>query len=299
MDTQFWWFYDALAAAVILLFVILSARKGLVKSLMSFAGFLIAAVLAVSLSGGLGKSMQDGMIQGENAKKISKNIDNYKLENEVSLYLGAEFNRNVRTDSLKKIYESGKPFDEQIYRYINNINGKKAAEEKEFYEILHRCYAELTKDIVSSELSTFAAESAAKKVLENPKSFNELIPLLRDDETKTPAGKFIAEHYTADAYTEMLSLVCLIAIIIGVAALTILLTKSLGNEFGTTSQSLASHAAGALVGILKGAIVVFAAAAVVRLNVILGNDSMMFFNHASIDKTYVFKYFYDFVLDKF
>ena len=298
MDTQFWWFYDALAAAVILLVVILSARKGLVKSLMSFAGFLIAAVIAVSLSGGLGKAMQDGMIQSENAQKISKNIENYKLENEVSLYLGTEFNRNVRTDSLKKIYESGKPFDEQIYRYVNNINGLKAAEKNEFYEVLHRCYADLTKDIVSTELNTFAAESAAKKVLENPESFNELIPLLRNDETKTPAGKFIAEHYTADAYTEMLSLVCLIAILIGVAAFTILLTKGLGNE-SVASQSLASHAAGALVGILKGAVVVFAIAVCVRLNVILGNDRMMFFNHASIDKTYVFKYFYDFVVNKF
>lgn len=298
MDAGFWWFYDAAAAVVVLLVMILSARKGGMKSFMSMAGFVLAAVIAVSLSGGLGSSMQDGMIQSENAKKISKDIENYKFENEVSLYLSAELNRNVRTENLRKIYESDKPFDEQIYRYVNNINGKKAAEEKEFYEILHRCYSDLTRNIVSNELSMFAAESAAKAILENPESFNELIPLLMDDETKTPAGKFIAENYTADAYSELLSLVCLIAILIGIAAFSLLLIKGMGND-SYARVSLASHAAGALAGIIKGAVVVFAIAVCVRLNVILGNDSMMFFNHEAIDNTYVFKYFYNFVVDKF
>lgn len=298
MDAQFWWFYDAVAAVVVLLLMIFAAKKGAVKSLMSLAGFLIAAVIAVSISGGLGTSMQQSMIQNENAKKISKNLDNYRFENEVSLYLSTEFNRNVRADNLKKIYESDKPYGEQIYKYINNINGKKVAGEEAFYAILNRCYADLTRDIVSEELNEYAAETAAREVLENPESFNELIPLLMDRETKTPVGNFIAENYTADAYAEILSLVCLIAILIGIAALSFLLTKGLGND-SYERQSLVSHAVGAIAGIFKGAIVVFAIAVCVRLNVILGNDSMMFFNHEAIDKTYVFKYFYDFVVDKF
>lgn len=298
MGTQFWWFYDALAAAAILLCIFISGKKGVVKSLMSFAGYFIAAIMAISISGGLGTALHDGIVRGENVKKLDKTLESTKLVSEVSAYLGTEFNRNVRTDNLLKIYKSDKPFEKQIYNYINNINIVKATEEKEFLETLHNCYADITKKIVDSELSSFAAETAAKKVLDEPESFNELIPLLLDDETKTPAAQYIAENYTADAYIEVIRLITLLSILVAVIAVSLLLTKGLGNEYHHSDLPLASHAAGALVGVLKGVIAVFAIAVVVRLNVILGNDNMLFFNFDAIKDTYVFKYFYEFVVNK-
>ena len=39
----------------------------------------------------------------------------------------------------------------------------------------------------------------------------------------------------------------------------------------------------------------FAIAVIVRLNVVLGSNKMLFFNHEAIDNTYVFKYVYEFV----
>lgn len=294
MGSQFWWFYDALAAAVILLYIFISGKKGLVRSLLSFAGYIIAAVMAVSISGGLGKSIHDGIIKTENVKKLNKTLDSTKLVSEVSNYLSAEYNRNVRTENLLKIYKSDQPFDKQIYTYINNINVSKAASEKEFLETLHMCYADITKNIVGTELSSFAAETAAKEVLAAPESFNELIPLLLDDETKTPAAKYIAENYTSAAYTEVIRLITLLGILFAVIAISLLLTKSLGSEHHG-EQSLASHAAGSLVGVLKGVIAVFAIAVTVRLYVILGNDNMLFFNFDAIENTYIFKYFYNLV----
>lgn len=297
MGSQFWWFYDAVAAAVILLYIFISGKKGLVKSLMSFVGYLIAAVMAVSISGGLGTAIYDDIVRGENAKKLNKTLEYTKFVSDVSTYLSTEYNRNVRTENLLKIYKSDKPFNKQIYNYINNINVAKATEEKEFLETIRNCYADFTRKIVDSELSSFAAETAARKILDDPESFNEIIPLLLNDETKMPAAQYIAENYTADAYIEVIRLITLLSILVTVIAVSLLLTKSLGNDYHRQQQALASHAAGALVGVLKGMIAVFAIAVVVRLNVILGNDNMLFFNFDAIEDTYIFKYFYNLVTD--
>lgn len=298
MGTQFWWFYDVLAAAAILLCVFISGKKGLVKSLTSFAGYLVAAVMAISISSGLGTALHDGIVRGENAKKLNKTLEYTKFVSEVSTYLSTEYNRNVRTEQLLKIYKSDKPFNKQIYNYINNINVAKATGEKEFLETIRNCYADFTKKIVDSELSSFAAETAARKILDDPESFNELIPLLLNDETKMPAAQYIADNYTADAYIEVIRLITLLSILAAVIAVSLLLTKGFGNEYHHSDLPLSSHAAGAFVGVLKGVVAVFAIAVVVRLNVILGNDNMLFFNFDAIKDTYIFKYFYEFVVNK-
>lgn len=298
MGTQFWWFYDVLAAAAILLCVFISGKKGLVKSLTSFAGYLVAAIMAISISSGLGTALHDGIVRGENAKKLNKTLEYTKFVSEVSTYLSTEYNRNVRTEQLLKIYKSDKPFNKQIYNYINNINVVKATEEKEFLETIRNCYADFTQKIVDSELSSFAAETAARKILDDPESFNELIPLLLNDETKMPAAQYITENYTADAYIEVIRLITLLSILVAVIAVSLLLTKGFGNEYHHSDLPLASHAAGAFVGVLKGVVAVFAIAVVVRLNVILGNDNMLFFNFDAIKDTYIFKYFYEFVVNK-
>lgn len=298
MGTQFWWFYDVLAAAAILLCVFISGKKGLVKSLTSFAGYLVAAVMAISISSGLGTALHDGIVRGENAKKLNKTLEYTKFVSEVSTYLSTEYNRNVRTEQLLKIYKSDKPFNKQIYNYINNINVAKATGEKEFLETIRNCYADFTKKIVDSELSSFAAETAARKILDDPESFNELIPLLLNDETKMPAAQYIADNYTADAYIEVIRLITLLSILAAVIAVSLLLTKGFGNEYHHSDLPLSSHATGAFVGVLKGVVAVFAIAVVVRLNVILGNDNMLFFNFDAIKDTYIFKYFYEFVVNK-
>lgn len=264
---------------------------------MSFVGYLVAAVMAVSISGGLGTSIHDDIVRGENAKKLNKTLEYTKFVSEVSTYLSTEYNRNVRTENLLKIYKSDKPFNKQIYNYINNINVAKATEEKEFLETIRNCYADFTRKIVDSELSSFAAETAARKILDDPESFNEIIPLLLNDETKMPAAQYIAENYTADAYIEVIRLITLLSILVTVIAVSLLLTKGFGNEYHHSDLPLASHAAGAFIGVLKGVVAVFAIAVVVRLNVILGNDNMLFFNFDAIENTYIFKYFYNLVTD--
>ena len=57
-----------------------------------------------------------------------------------------------------------------------------------------------------------------------------------------------------------------------------------------------SNIVGGVLGIIKGGIIVFVIAAMVRLSVILGNDEMLFFNFDAIDKTIIFKHLYQIVL---
>ena len=56
---------------------------------------------------------------------------------------------------------------------------------------------------------------------------------------------------------------------------------------------------GGFFGAIKGVIVLFGVAAVIRLYVVLGSDKMLFFNHKAIDRSHIFRYIYAFITDKF
>ena len=74
---------------------------------------------------------------------------------------------SVNSAKIEAIYKSDaskKSYDEQIYSYVNSVNGKEVDRKEAFLEKLHKGYAEVVKDIVSAKLSKYAAEYAAREI---------------------------------------------------------------------------------------------------------------------------------------
>ena len=53
MGTQFWWFYDIIVAAVVLVCMFVSGRKGAMNAITTFVAYILAAGIAVSVSAGI------------------------------------------------------------------------------------------------------------------------------------------------------------------------------------------------------------------------------------------------------
>ncbi len=300
MGSQFWWFYDVLAVAAILVMVFLSGRRGIFKTLIHFAGYFLAVILAFSISTSIADGLFKNGVRNSNVKKLRKSLNETDFVSDVVNYIEDEFefSGDINAERIKTIYTEknslGYSFDEQIYQYVSSIYVGKIGNEKNFCERLHKGYAEIISGIICEDLLAYAGETASRSIIDKPQQMDELIPLLLEHEDRSGAAKYIADKYTKAPYTSLIRLISFMAIMLVIVGITVFLTNTTFKTPGF--QTLGSHIGGGAVGVLLGLVVVVFIAACVRLNVICGEDKMLFFNNEAIDKTYLFRHIYDFIV---
>ena len=79
-------------------------------------------------------------------------------------------------------------------------------------------------------------------------------------------------------------------------AVNMLSRKLSDSGFIRPMDDITDHALGGVLGAAQGVLVIFLAAAVVRILVVLGNNGMMLFNGDTIDKTIFFRHIYNWTL---
>lgn len=300
MGTEFWWFYDVIAAAIFLICIFLSGKKGILKSGLDVAGYILAVVVALSISGTMAESLYTSNIRGSNIKKIDKHLTSDTFTEMMCEYLDSlEYNVDIKQEKLNNIFDEAdektiEEINDEIYKYINNINGRKVAEEDELKPQLIEGYAVVISRIIGKELNKFAAETAAESIRNDPGTMPHLISLLREPESQKTAATYIADNYTAPAYKKIVRLVLFVALLVVIIIIALFVVRVFTGEKNTDSTT--SHIVGGLAGLPKGVVLTAAVAAMVRLYVILGSNEMLFFNFEAIDKSFIFKRFYDLIL---
>lgn len=298
MGEEFWWFYDVIAAAVVLICIYISERKGLFRSALSIGGYLLAFALAISVSGSLSDSIYKNAVRDSNVKKIEKSASSVNFVEQTADYIESlGYNVTVKEDRLADIYNLGENCEEKIYKYVNSINAMKVDEEESFYKNLHEGYAFIIKGIVAENLTGYAAESTENEIISHPETVDALIPLLMEKDDNHKAAQYIADTYTEKTYKSMIRIIGFIALFAVSALLAVFMINSILRNT-KEDMNIAAYVFGGFAGIIKGAAIIVLIASVVRLNVILGNNDMLFFNVKAIDKTYIFRYVYDFIASK-
>lgn len=302
MGEQFWWFYDVLTAAIVLVSAFLSGRKGIFKAMLSFSGYALSFIIAFSICGNFASSFYKGSVRSSNVKKLSKSIS----ETEFIPCLADHLNQtypSVAVDSrqLEEIcknpnFNTKEKLEKRLFTYLNSRNSVKVDTSEGFEQKLHEGYAHIMTTIVKEGMTAYSAETASIAIIDDPESFYELLPMLLNKELDDDAAEFIADNYIKKAYEEEIALAAFVVFLLLGATITLIVVKTITNI--QRDSSIGSRAAGACIGIVSGLAFACAAAAIVRLNIILGNDKMLFFNFKAVDKTYIFKYLYNFILSK-
>ena len=295
MGEQFWWFYDVVAVAAILVCIFITVKKGLLKAAFSLVGYVLAIAIAISLSSSIAGSIYEKSVKESNIKKMDQALTEREFNGELAKYLESlGYNIYVDRDRLETICEKGEKVDENLYNYVNNINGKKVDEEAIFYNKLHEGYATVMSGIISRHLSEYSAEYAAVQIEGDPLKFCEFMKLLEDKESMRAPAEFIVENYLGKPYRSQVRLITLLALLVIFILITVFISSSAGRN-DNMEPGVVSHLLSGLIGAFKGCVIVFAIAVMVRLYVIFGSNKMLFFNHDAIDQTYLFKFVYDLV----
>lgn len=239
--------------------------------------------------------MSQGAVLDSNTKKLEKNIDSNTLTTKYAAYLeDMGYSIKVDTNKLQNIFTSDVQYDEAIVKYVNNINARKVEDDEAvLLEKVHEGFAAVIGDIAADSLNKFAAETAAKMIRTDSSGMQELIPLMMDSENQNPAAKYIAENYTSAAYKTIFGLAAFVILFIALSLLIVCSINAFLGSRDTAAVGTSSHVMGGIIGIVSGAAVIFAAAAAVRLWAVMGSNEMLFFNNETVEKTYVFKYFYE------
>lgn len=282
------------AVATVLVCLYLCGKKGIFKSAVTVISCIVGLLVAVPASGAVSDSIYKMVIRDSNIKKLDKAL----IDVEISSYLGNALENMgysviVSTEKIDGILDSDKEIDEQLYKYLNNINGKVVDNDVNFRKNLNECYSEVMEKLISADLSKYAVETASRKIMDGGTDFGNLLKMIKNDEQRKEVAQIIADDYTADAYKNVIRLlVCFIFFVI-LFVIGLLTARSLTGSQREVDESTGSHIAGAVCGIFTGVAVLFIIAVAIRLYVVMGNNEMLFFNNEAIDKTYIFRYAYD------
>ena len=297
MGAQFWWFYDVIVAAAILVCIFVTLKSGIMKAAVSFVGFAVSIAIAFSLSSSLTSSIYSMAVRSSNIKKVNQTLENNDFFESLSKYIeNLGYNVSIDIGQLEGICFSGEDVDEKLFTYVNNINGRKVDEESAFINKLHEGYATIISGVVSKQLSEYSAEYAAEMIRTKPSEIERFMPLLKDPDTHKPAAEFIVDNYLAEPYKSQVKLIVLLVVLIFFVIITIFIETAAGRN-SYMEPSLITHAISGIIGLMKAVVIIIMIAVMIRLYVVLGSNKMLFFNHEAIDKTWVFKYFYNFIKD--
>ena len=298
MKEELWWLYDIIAVVAIVLCCWLSARKGIFRGAIVLIGCIVGVALAFPISSSVSKSIYKTVIRDNNVKTLNKSLG----EVEVSAYLGKAlenmgYNVLVNGEKLNDILDSDKDIDEQIYKYLNNINGKKVDNEENFRVNLYGAYAEALSDIFSKDISVYAMKTAENKICNGKTDVGNLLKMMREGENRRDIAEIIADDYINDAYITIIRLVAFVVFFALMLIIGILTANSLSGGMRDVDLSTGAKISGGICGLFTGVTVIFVIAVFLKLYVVMGSNQELFFNNNAIDKTYIFRYAYN-IADK-
>lgn len=295
MGSQFWWFYDIIALAIILVCAFIWGKKGAMKGVFAVVGGVLSLMLAFGISSAVSDSLRKMTVKTGDVRKIEDNLTQDTFCGGMAVYL-ENMGYSIRVDRKRLgeiLDKTDIQYDEAIAKYVNNVNARRLEDDQQvLVDKVHEGYAVVIGEIVGENMSRFIAETAKEEVRKDPGMMQELIPLLQQ-EVSAKAAEYIGENCTAPAYRTIFRLASFAVLFIVMwLALTAVIRSFYGNRGSGTANGMSNHIIGAVMGAAAGAVAVLVVAAAVRLSAVLGSNEMLFFNNDVVDKSIIFKLFY-------
>ena len=161
MGVQFWWFYDVIAVATILICLFITVKRGFLKAAVSLLGYVLALFIALSLSSSIGSSIYSKSVRESNVKKMDQALSENEFSEELAKYLEShedEFaellaqktnadmiaeQKHLEAELNKAIARNGVITNLFSKTYEDNVSGKLSDEM--FMELSHKYEVERMK----------------------------------------------------------------------------------------------------------------------------------------------------------
>lgn len=298
MASDLFWFYDALALGILLITLYIGAKRGLMKSVV----LVVLTVLSIVISW-FGAEIASPIIYDELIKEhvangltqSSESTDPVRVTSEA--ISEGDYGVEISDSDIEGIIESDGNF---FSRLTDELKKNGAAESSD--EIQTEVKGAVSEKMLVSLLGDFVQPSTIADILE---SFRGTTDGISDVLSIFISGN---KEATATATEEMIIAPVIKGILkVIVFILLLLILKLIIGPISDLFKSVnkipvigpVNALFGGALGAVEGAIVVYIIALVVRMAIYFTEGSLMFINTDTIEKTYIFKWFYDIDLTRF
>ena len=290
MASNLFWFYDAFAVGILLIALYCGAKRGLMRSVVLIALLMASVVLS-------------WIVSTVGAPVIYENF----IQDRVITALN---DASLKTDPLSVVSSAVKNGGYGVEMTDNEIEGVITQTGDFFQNIASEIKsngASESEASIGNGVEDTVTESMLRALVGDVVSPNTLREILEsvsgaENSVRSTVDVFLNGDRTATAAAVERSLVApavkfLLKGIIWVVAMMILtlLSKTIANAFKGVNKvpiiGPVNSLLGAALGLAEGALTVYIIAQIVKLVMYLTENSLMFLNSDTVDRTYAFKHF--------
>ncbi len=338
MGSEFFWFLDILAAAIIIVYIFRGAHRGAVSVIISAAAAIVACVAAFSLCGPISEKIYDSFIRENVTSYVSDKLGGVFGREPIAgmsqidmskakingIYLSEtvpeydETNTAIVDLSLVDLTETGvqnadlssfgvgRDIDYSAVK-VGKITVTKAENEKYGMGnivLAHIIASNLTSDRVYSVFADIGAKISKTFVLDlkgigtglengSTDAVYSIVVSVISGAQADYGEKLIGDIVTPLVLTPLRIIVFFIIFVLVELILNVIAQATkLINRIPVISS--VNGFFGAVLGALQGVIMMMLICLAVRFIITLCGDSLVFINQTTIDKTFIFRFFYSF-----
>lgn len=331
MGTEFFWFYDVILAAILIGMMFIGAKKGFVRMVLRLCAFAASFVIALMISNGVsgwiydsfiskpleqtistsindalgdnvvtqigkidmekakinGKSIDSLELKADKAGKVTVNLGNVNLSKVDLTSFGVDKNidySNIDLGSVQ-IYES----DIEKYGIENMILTEVLAQ-----NIKNSAIADSVNEIIDKVGETVPALDLKGKTIEDIDSGTINSVVVSVVQSSGNPGKAVLDNVAKPVVLVPLRTIIFVVLFILIFIILSILIKatSVINKLPLIGQL--NSLLGGVAGLLQGLVIVFIVVIIAHMAVELTNNTLIFLNDMTINKSFAFSKIYNF-----
>lgn len=290
MGGNFWWVFDLIVIAVIILFIANGARKGFSKIIVAAVGCIVSFAAAWTLSEFAADTIYDNMLKEGNIEAVDKAIEEYNPEDVIKTIIESnELSGVLSNENIKTILESENSLD-LLYQYANSQASNILDSKENFEASVINEFAKAFSSQVGAALPPYVAEGILGHLSNNEEMFLMTVEMLMTDSDELP--EYIEKNYIREPATKIVS--CAVFLVVFFALMTvIIMVANKSEKFGLLNgYDRLDKFMGGVLGAVEGVAAIIVIAFIVKIIINMSESGTSFINLETVENTKLFKYFY-------
>lgn len=291
MGTNFWWIYDLICIAVIVLCVYGGAKKGFSKIIIMVIGCVVSIFLAFTVSKHSSQFIYDKFIKESSIKAVSEMIEEYSPAASVKEVIESQDYGAVVEESKIKSILASEDSVERLYEYANQAAGSVVDTHENFVTTLTTGFTELFARQLGVKLPPYVTHELTDRISGNQELFVETTEMLMKSPDKVP--EYIEENFIRKPALKLIkAFVFIICYFIFMTIIRVVINRTF--KFGLLNGfDRLDKAFGGILGLIQAAVVLVVLAVAVKILIHIAESSGSFISYETVEKTKLFRLIFD------
>lgn len=291
MGTNFWWIYDIVSVAVVVLSIYSCAKKGFSKIIVLVIGCVVSVFLASFVSQKSSQFIYDKFVKQTSIDAVEDALEKYDPAVSVREVIeNQDYGAVLEDGKVKKILESDDSM-ERLYEYANQAAGDVVDTHDNFKKTLTAGFTELFSKQLGGKLPPYVTHELMEKLSDNEELFIETTEMLLKSPDDVP--EYIEEKYIRKPALRLIkAFVFIISYFIFMTLIRALIYKTF--RFGLLNgYDRLDRLAGGLLGVVQAAAMLIVMAVLVKIMIHVAESDGSFLSYEAVEKTKLFKYVFN------